>query len=103
MQFGSFTGFKLLSGKGPGVPIKISSIGNVVTDLKSEFTSQGINQTLHQIYLCVKTKISVMLPGCSCVSEFETKILIAETIIVGKVPNYCNNSISSAISGNSSN
>ena len=40
IALGSFTGFKLLSGKGPGVPIKISSIGNVETDLRSEFSEK---------------------------------------------------------------
>ena len=53
-HFGSFTGFKLLAGKGPGIKIRITPIGNVETDLKSEFITQGINQTLHRIYLQVK-------------------------------------------------
>ena len=58
IALGSFTGFKLLSGKGPGVPIKISSIGNVETDLRSEFSEKGINQTLHRVYLQVDCEVS---------------------------------------------
>lgn len=102
IPFGTLLGIEILNGKGPPIPLTLSVSGSIFTDLVSNFLNSGINQTLHQIYLCVKTKISVMLPGCSCVSEFETKILIAETIIVGKVPNYCNNSISPTISGNTS-
>ena len=62
LLFGSFTGFKLLAGKGPGVKITISSIGSVETDLKSEFISQGINQTLHRVYLQVKCYVSILTP-----------------------------------------
>ncbi len=87
MQFGSFTGFKLLSGKGPGVPIKISSIGNVETDLRSEFSSQGINQTLHRVYLQVVCNVSVLTPYDSITETITSQVLIAENVIVGKIPN----------------
>ena len=46
LHFGSFTGLKLMSGKGPGIKIRISTIGNVKTDLKSEFVSKGINKLI---------------------------------------------------------
>ena len=62
ITLGSFTGFALLAGKGPSVKIQISSIGNVQTDLRSEFTSQGINQTLHRVYLQVVCEVSILTP-----------------------------------------
>mgnify|MGYP003299960409 CR=1 FL=1 len=51
ISLGSFTGISLLSGSGFKVPINISTVGNVKTDVRSEFKSQGINQTLHRLYL----------------------------------------------------
>lgn len=87
MHFGSFTGFKLLSGKGPGVPIRISSIGNVETDLRSEFTAQGINQTLHRVYLQVECEISILTPFENITEKIINQVLIAENVIVGKIPN----------------
>ena len=87
MQCGSFTGFKLLSGKGPGVPIRISSIGNVETDLRSEFTSQGINQTLHRVYLQVECQVSILTPYDDITEKIKNQVLIAENVIVGKIPN----------------
>ena len=87
MQFGSFTGFKLLSGKGPGVPIRISSIGNVETDLRSEFTSQGINQTLHRVYLQIECEVSILTPYKDITEKITNQVLIAENVIVGKIPN----------------
>ena len=87
MQFGSFTGFKLLSGKGPGVSIKISSIGNVETDLRSEFKAQGINQTLHRVYLQVKCEVNILTPYDNITEKIANQILIAENVIVGRIPN----------------
>lgn len=87
MQCGSFTGFKLLSGKGPGVPIRISSIGNVETDLRSEFTSQGINQTLHRVYLQIECQVSILTPYDDITEKIKNQVLIAENVIVGKIPN----------------
>lgn len=86
MHFGSFTGFKLLAGKGPGVKITISPIGNVETDLKSEFTSQGINQTLHRVYLQVKCEVSILTPFDNLSRDVTNQVLLAENVIVGNIP-----------------
>lgn len=86
MLFGSFTGIKLLSGRGPGIKIKISSIGNVKTDLKSEFSSKGINQTLHRVYLKVDCEVSILTPFNNITKSISNQILIAENVIVGDIP-----------------
>lgn len=87
MQFGSFTGFKLLAGRGPGVKIKISTIGEVETDLRSEFTSQGINQTLHRVYLQVKCNVNILTPFDNISREITNQVLLIENVIVGNIPN----------------
>lgn len=87
MLFGSFTGFKLLAGKGHGVPIRISTVGNVETDLRSEFTAQGINQTLHRVYLQVVCEVSILTPYNDITEKISNQVLIAENVIVGKIPN----------------
>lgn len=86
MLCGSFTGFKLLSGRGPGIKIRISSIGNVKTNLKSEFISQGINQTLHRIYLQVDCEVSILTPFDNITQSISNQVLIAENVIVGHIP-----------------
>ena len=77
----------MLSGRGPGVSIRISSIGNVETTLKSEFTSQGINQTLHRIYLEVVCNVNVLTPFKDIEREITNQVLLAENVIVGHIPN----------------
>lgn len=87
IALGSFTGFKLLSGKGPMISLKISSIGNVETDLKSEFISQGINQTLHRVYLQVICEVNILTPYDSISEKITNQVLLAENVIVGRIPN----------------
>lgn len=86
LQFGSFTGFKLLAGRGPGVPIQISSIGNVETDLRSEFTTQGINQTLHRVYLQIKCEVNILTPYNSISKIVTNQVLLIENVVIGDIP-----------------
>ena len=86
MHFGSFTGFKLLSGRGPGIKIRISSVGDVATDLRSEFTSQGINQTLHRVYLQVNTNVNILTPFDNIEKEISNQVLLMENVIIGEIP-----------------
>ena len=86
MLFGSFTGSKLLAGKGPEVKIQISSIGNVETELKSEFFEQGINQTLHRVYLTVRCQINILTPFENINKDITNEILLAENVIIGNIP-----------------
>ena len=87
IALGSFTGFALLAGKGPSIKIQISSIGNVQTDLRSEFTSQGINQTLHRVYLQVVCEVSILTPFENIKSSITNQVLLVENVIVGNTPN----------------
>lgn len=87
IPIGTLTGIEILSGLGPSIPLKISVVGNVSTEFKSDFKDAGINQTIYQIYLHIHTKMSVVIPGCCCSDDFETSVLVSETIILGTVPN----------------
>ena len=92
IPFGTLLGWEILNGQGPEVPVKISSSGSVNSDFKSEFSGAGINQTLHRVYLQVHARISVMLPGDSCVCETDSDILVSEVVIVGATPQMCTGS-----------
>ena len=91
LPMGVFTGSKYFSGMGPKINIKIASEGEVLTELKSEFLSQGINQTLHRIYLQVDCKINVLTPFETYEKNISNQILLAENVIIGNIPdNYYN-------------
>ena len=86
IRVGSFTGSKILSGLGPVIPIKLSTVGNVQTDLRSEFKEAGINQTVHRIYLQVDCEIGILTPYSNIDENISNQVLIAENVIVGKIP-----------------
>lgn len=86
IPLGSFTGSKLLSGIGPEIPFRMSSVGNVETDLRSEFSSAGVNQTLHRIYLQVECNVAILTPFNVIEKKIANQVLLAEAVIVGTVP-----------------
>lgn len=87
IRLGSFTGSRILSGRGPSIKFKIFSVGDVLTDFKSEFKSAGINQTLHRMYLEVKCNVSILTPFNSIDRQITNQVIIGENIIVGTTPN----------------
>lgn len=86
ISLGSLSGIKILAGSGPTISIKISSAGKVDTDLKSEFISKGINQTLHRIYFQIDCQISILTPFETIKQNISNKVLLAENIIIGQIP-----------------
>ena len=60
--------------------------GNVTTELKSEFRSCGINQTIHRLYLEVECKISIITPYDIFEDSIINQVLMCESVIVGQIP-----------------
>ncbi len=77
---------KLLAGKGPSVKIRIAPTGIVETNLKSKFIEQGINQTLHRVYLDIKVKVKILTPFQDIEKEIINQVLLMENVIVGNIP-----------------
>ena len=89
IPIGSLTGTALLAGRGPRITVRMQSVGSSTANLRNEFTSSGINQTRHQIIMDVDVRISVLLPGCVTSVPVSQSFSVAETVLVGAVPeNY---------------
>lgn len=86
IPIGSFIGMKILSASGPIIPIKIRSGGKINTELKSEFLSKGINQTIHRIYLQIDCEVSILTPFETIKENVSNQVLFAENIIIGEIP-----------------
>lgn len=86
IPLGSFVGGQLLSGRGPNVRISTLPVGISYTRYKSEFIAAGINQTRHRIFLEIVTQVRVVIPPSSEMVTANNEILVAETIIIGDVP-----------------
>lgn len=86
IPLGNISGSKFLSGRGPKINVRISHVGSVVHSINSELISGGINQTLHRINIVFDVVISCLAPFNETKSTIRTQIAVAESIIVGEVP-----------------
>lgn len=87
IPLGNIINGELLSGVGPRIPIRILPVASADAKFATAFTSAGINQTRHQIIVEVAVDIGVVLPGMRTGTEVKSQVNIAETVIVGNVPN----------------
>ena len=78
---------EILSGRGPVIPVHILAIRNSDADFVSHFSQAGINQTLHQVTMAVSIDVSVLVLGQTTSFTLESQVVVAETVIVGQVPN----------------
>ncbi len=90
---GTLTGNQFLNNKGPTISITMQISSVVYSDIKSKFTSSGINQTLHQITLGIRSEVYFVMPWYRSSGSFYTEYILAETVIVGKVPDAYTNVI----------
>lgn len=89
IPLGTLTGSALLAGRGPRLTVRMQAVGSAVAAFRNQFTAAGINQTRHQIFLDVDVNMSILLPGLTTSTKVSNEIAVAETVIVGTVPeNY---------------
>ncbi|MEA4831875.1 MAG: sporulation protein YunB [Oscillospiraceae bacterium] len=86
IPLGSILNGEFFSGKGPGIRIKLLPAGSAAAEITNVFTEAGINQTRHQIMLRVSLSVSVILPTSTVSTDVVSSVCIAETVIVGEVP-----------------
>lgn len=86
IPLGNLTGSALLAGRGPRIRVKMESMGSSTARFENEFLSAGINQTKHQIVLHIDVYVTILLPGMTTATKVSNAITVAETVIVGTVP-----------------
>ena len=83
---GTLTGSPLLAGRGPELRVRMQSVGSCSAHFENEFDQAGINQTTHRILLCVDVSVSILLPGFRTSTQVSNAFSVAETVMVGAVP-----------------
>lgn len=86
IPLGTICDWDLFSGLGPGIHLRVLYTGTASAEFKNSFSAAGINQTCHQIIFQISADIAVLLPGRQYRTTVSTDVCVAETIIVGKVP-----------------
>ncbi len=88
LRLGTLLGPEFLAERGPEIPFKVSSSEYVQTEILSEFKESGINQTVHRILLEVSVNICCYFPGYTTSVTVSSKLTLAETVIIGTVPQF---------------
>ena len=91
IPIGTITGISFLAGKGPSLKVTFSPAGSVQSEFNSEFVSSGINQTLYRVNLLLPASVRLVMPGVSETISLRAEAAIAESIIVGDVPEVYTN------------
>ena len=77
---------EMMAGRGPHIPVQILSISNSDASFESYFTEAGINQTLQKLTMNISVDVAILVLGKSENFTVSSQVVVAETIIVGQVP-----------------
>ena len=86
VPIGSLFGSDMLNSVGPDIKIRFIPVGDVETDFKTEFSSTGINQTKHKVFLEIVCEIQALSIVADTLVSTTLRIPIVETVIVVGVP-----------------
>ena len=86
IPLGSITGLSTASDWGPDLPVQVLATATPTAEFRNVFTSEGINQTLHQVMLDVQVKITLLIPGGKTDAQVNAEVCVAETLLLGQVP-----------------
>ena len=86
VPLGNLTGVSLLMGRGPGVPVEIIMLTSSHVEFQNRVVTAGINQTKHQINLEIVVDIDTLIPWGTESAQVVTEVMIADVVVVGKVP-----------------
>lgn len=86
VPLGSLFDLEPLWARGPVLKARSMTVGTVRAEFESQFTSAGVNQTLHRVWMEVDVPMTLLLPGGEVEVAVDTRLCVAETVIVGKVP-----------------
>lgn len=86
VPLGSALGLTLFAGSGPRIQVKILPVGSVHAEFHTDFQTAGINQTRHRVLLTLTAQVQMVIPTGAKRVEVSTQVAMAESIIVGEVP-----------------
>ena len=86
IPIGSLFSMEWWNGRGPALPVRITLAHGIHACFRSEFATQGINQTLHTVYFSIKIKGELLLATRMLPVDLSQEIIAAQTVILGSVP-----------------
>lgn len=86
IPLGNLFGAEILSGRGPRMEVRVLLAEGATAHMDSQFTTEGINQTLHRVLFSLSVHLTVMTPTRPVTATVTQSYPVSETVIVGEVP-----------------
>lgn len=91
MPLGNALNSDIFTGQGPLIAITIVSAGSTNASYHTEFEACGINQTRYKLYISLELTTYISIGTYTTSFLTQTQILVADTIVIGDVPDtYAN-------------
>lgn len=89
VNWGVITGSKIMSQLPFTATVKVQPLSLTKFQYESEFETEGINQTRYYVYCTITSTVHILAPFTDKTASINRRVLLAEAVIVGKVPeNY---------------
>lgn len=88
IPIGTLLGWQIFAGRGPTIRFQVVPASFVESNITSTLESAGINQTQHKILMDFTVEMSAIIPGYTTSVEVNTQVSIADTLIIGAVPQF---------------
>jgi sporulation protein YunB len=93
IPIGTFLANTYTAGLGPDLKFKMQITTTAFADFEDEFVSAGINQVLHSVKIKIKINGTILVAGYKKTISVSTTAIVAQTVIVGFVPDSFTNVI----------
>lgn len=88
VHVGAFTGINMFAGFGKTFNMPLITVNSVKCEIISEFTSAGINQTRHALYVAVIPDVYIVTRTNTQKLEDSIKLLVYDNVICGSIPEF---------------
>lgn len=75
------------AGQGVRLPVRVVALSSSDASFQTTFESVGINQSIQRVVLNVSVTLTVLSPAGTQEIDVDSDVIVAETIVVGTVPN----------------
>ena len=86
LPIGSLLGWDWVSGLGPPITFPVSFTATILSDVSSVLVAEGINQSMYRVLVHLEISLYVVTPGGRSTVGTKTSYPMAETVLLGEVP-----------------
>lgn len=88
LRLGSLSGWSLLFGRGPSIPMRVIPLTAVTSEFHESFEGAGVNQTVHTLSVVLSVDMRVLY-GVRCGDvHVESEVILSQSLIAGEVPGW---------------